>query len=196
MSKLVIAIDCDDVLLPSTYAIVDAYNRQYCAQVSYQRAHESDNTEWSAPRAVVHSRIYAIQLTKEYATIQPFSEAVVAVHRLASAGYELHMVTARSGILLEVTTAMVRNYFGKGVFTTLEHVGLDATKGDVCKRLGADVLIDDNLKHLTHAAEHGVGGLIWFGNYPWQDSKTIPAGIKHCADWTSVMSEIEKHANA
>jgi 5'(3')-deoxyribonucleotidase len=196
MRQLVIAIDCDDVLLPSTRTIVDLYNQRHNTNVTYARAHTSGNEEWAALREEVRDRIHAVQLSEEYANIQPFPEAVVAVRQLAADGHRLHMVTARDSKLLQATEAMLKEYFDEGVFTTLEHVGLDGTKGDVCQRLQADVLIDDSLKHLANAAEYGIDGLLWFGDYPWQGGDQAFGGAVHCVSWADVEREIERIANS
>ncbi len=71
---------------------------------------------------------------------------------------------------------------------------MDGTKGDICQGLNADVLIDDNLKHLVHAAECGVEGLLWFGSYPWQTDEVVERGVKRCADWDEVLQEINRIA--
>lgn len=188
--RLIIAIDCDDVLVPSTHAIVDEYNRRYGTQVSYERSHETGNEEWGVSREEAKHRIHDIQLSEEYAAIEPFTDAVNAVSRLADL-HELHLVTARDGKLLKVTVSMIDKFF-PGSFTSLEHVGFDGTKGEICSSLMADVLIDDNLKQLQHARECGVGRLLWFGGYPWNNSPDIPAGIVRCPDWAHVERYIEK----
>lgn len=194
MQKLVIAIDCDDVLVPSTETIVDLYNKRFGTNVTYARAHQSGNEEWGASRDETERRIHEVQLSDEYAEIIPFPEAVSSVRQLAEAGHELHMVTARDSKLLRVTETMLEKYFDDGVLTTLEHVGFGGTKGDICKKLGADVLIDDNLKHLEYAAGCGVGLLLWFGRYPWQgDTGTTTVGIKRCGDWREVTEEIQHY---
>lgn len=188
-SRLIIAIDCDDVLVPSTHAIVDEYNRRYGTQVSYERSHETGNEEWGASRDQTKHRIHEIQLSEEYGAIEPFADAVDAVSRLAQQ-HELHLITARDGKLLDVTVTMIDKFF-PNCFTSLEHVGFDGTKGDVCSRLNADALIDDNLKHLQHAQGCGVGTLLWFGGYPWNSGVDAPAGIVRSPDWDHARQYIE-----
>lgn len=193
MRRLVIAIDCDDVLVPSTRFIVDEYNRRYGTTVTYARAHESGNEQWGATREEARDRIYDIQLSSEYGAVAPYDDAIHAIKRLA-VKHELHLVTARDTKVLGVTEAMIERYF-PGCFDALEHVGLDGTKGDICQRLVADALIDDNLKHLTHAAECGVENLFWFGDYPWNKEGSTPRGLIRCASWSDIEREIERIAN-
>src|SRR5690606_17135299 len=114
----------------------------------------------------IAERIYDIQLSKEYGETVPFPDAVEVCRRLAEQ-YELHLVTARPERIMSVTTAMLDRYFS-GVFSKIEHVGQEGSKGDVCRNLEANILIDDNLHHLEKAARCGVPHLLWFGDYPWQ----------------------------
>lgn len=192
MRRLTIAIDCDDVLVPSTKFIVDEYNRLYNTQVTYGRAHEPRNEQWASTREETESRIHNIQLSNSYGLIKPFTEAIEAVGRLAKYN-SLHMVTARDEKILDVTKSMIDAYF-PDAFETLEHVGLRATKGDVCKALGADILIDDNLKHLINAHEHGIAGLIWFGDYAWNSEESLPPGVLRCTNWKELEKEINRNA--
>ena len=77
----------------------------------------------------------------------------------------------------------------------MNHVGLDASKGDICEAVQADILIDDNLRHLINAKGCGVKSLIWFGSYPWQ-AEAIESDLvtTRCYDWPSVEEEIAKLA--
>ena len=95
---------------------------------------------------------------------------------------------------MHTTLAMLEKYF-PGVFTEIEHVGLDGSKGEVCQRLKADVLIDDNYKHLVSARECGVDSLVWFGDYPWQTEALSDMRAVRCRDWREVEAEIERIAS-
>jgi 5'(3')-deoxyribonucleotidase len=193
--KLVIAIDCDDVLIASTEYLVEAYNKQYGTQVTLARAHESDNEEWNAPDSkVVLDRLSQIQMTEQYGLLQPSPEAVAAVRSLAK-HHELHLITARDQSVEAVTMSMLNTYL-KDCFTTIEHVGHGRPKGEVCRQLGADILVDDNVKHLLSALECGMrpGQALHFGAYPWNDHATLPAGVVQCNDWSSVVAEVDKIA--
>ena len=174
MRRLVIAVDCDDVLVPSTQKIVTLYNQQHGTNVQLDGAHMSGNQDWQASREDTAERIYDIQLMNEYVEMQPFDDAIRYCRELAQ-NHELHLVTARPGRIMHTTLAMLEGYF-PSVFTEIEHIGLGGSKGEVCQRLKADVLIDDNHKHLMSARECGVDSLVWFGDYPWQTQVDASGG--------------------
>lgn len=193
--RLVIAIDCDDVLIPSTEYIVAAYNKLFGTSVTVARAHESGNDQWgTTDSALVMKRLSEIQLSEGYATQEPLDEAIIAVRALA-ADHELHLVTARDKQVEAVTLAMLDQYL-HGCFSSVEHVGKDRSKGEVCRELRADVLIDDNTKHLVSALEQGlqVGGAIRFGDYQWNETVELPAGAVHCTTWADIQREVENIA--
>ena len=190
--RLVIAIDCDDVLIESTVFLVDAYNENFGTSVTLEHAHSAGSDQWGVQdTSLILERLTAFQHTAEYAKITPIKEAIDAV-RLLAKQHELHLVTARDKSAEKVTMTMLDEYL-KDCFTTIEHVGKDRPKGEVCEEIGADVLIDDNLKHLVDALEHGMapGGPIRFGQYPWNQSEELPSGIVACHDWSAVLREID-----
>jgi hypothetical protein len=84
---------------------------------------------------------------------------------------------------------MLDEYFAS-CFTRVEHVGQTKTKGEVCREINADVLVDDNIKHLHSALEYGVGSAVWFGNYAWQED-AAPSDIIRCKDWPAVLEHID-----
>lgn len=193
MKRLVIAIDCDDVLVPGTEFSVTTYNRNWGTNVALAQAHSLDHTEWDASEEEIRRRFDKQYLSDEYKLMKPYEEAIEVVVRLAGQ-HELHLVTARPETIMSVTEYMVEQYF-PGCFTSIRHVGLDGSKGDICEALQADVLIDDNLRHLVSAKGCGVDALFWFGDYPWQTKTPEQSMVTaRCYDWPSVEAEIAKLA--
>lgn len=193
MKKLVIAVDCDDVLIETTERLVREYNRRYGTHVTMRNAFLSVNPEWEVERQEMFTRFHEISSSPESRAVAPRSDAIAAVKRL-SEHHELHLVTARFIELELVTLQMINTYF-KDCFTEINHVG-DQSKGDICRAIHADILIDDNAKHLIDAKNCGVGSTIWFGEYPWQehDSDFVDYTAR-CKDWYEVEREIDRIAN-
>ena len=109
--------------------------------------------------------------------------------------HELHLITARPQSSEVITMAMLDNYLAS-CFQSVEHVGHDRSKGEICAQIGADVLIDDNMKHLVSALEHGVpaNGALHFGDYPWNKQENLPDGVVKCLNWKQIMNEVTKIA--
>ena len=196
MKRLVIAVDCDDVLLPSLGTAVGLYNQKYGTSLALKDVYNPHAAEWGVDPNEINQRIHEIVLSDEYSQIVPFSDAIEVCQKLSQQAHELHLVTARSSALSSVTEHMLENYF-KGIFSAIEHVGIDGNKGEVCQRIGADVLIDDNEHHLIAAFEKGVINLLRFGDYPWQNrSSASNVSLIDCRDWFDVEAEIERIATS
>ena len=61
------------------------------------------------------------------------------------------------------------------------------------EKIGADVLIDDQLKHCLAVVETGRRALL-FGDYNWNRQTVLPAGVERVVDWVEVEKAIERIA--
>lgn len=192
LKKLVIAIDCDDVLVPATEFCVSLYNARFGTNVQLKDAHNGSSPEWGADRGEVIHRLMLIQSSADFASIEPFKEAIEVCGRL-SLEHELHIVTGRHEKAFQATIQMADRFF-PDMFTKVHHIGADGNKGDLCAAISADILIDDNPKHLADASLIGVKHLLWFGEYIWsgkdknqnQSREFVP-----CVGWSDVESEVK-----
>lgn len=193
MKRLVIAIDCDDVLVATTPYFVAAYNRTYGTQVDINRAHELHYDAWGVDHDTVLARLAQLQDTDEYRMIGPSEEEIAVIKELAQ-DHELHVVTARRPHERELTQATIDRFL-PGLITSLELVGFEGSKGEVCQRLGADILIDDSARHLKNAIEMGLPerGAILFGEYVWNTEGNDT--YKLCKTWSQVAEYIRVYAN-
>ena len=191
MRRLVIAIDCDDVLVRTTPFFVDSYNQKYGTNVPLDLAHVDDETLWGVPHSEMLDRFAQMIDTEEYRALG-LSPAQAAVLKQLAEHHELHVVTARKEHERALTQAMLDRDV-PGIFTSMEFVGWGGSKGDVCHRIGADVLIDDNASHLYDAIHKGLphGGALLFGAYPWNEADQSHQDVRHCIDWPDVKMAID-----
>lgn len=204
MRRLVIAVDCDDVLLPSSEAIVAYYNREYGTNVHVDNFYERDPGQWNVESLdEVYERIRLYFISDAFpAEVKPFDDAIEAIDRLA-ARHELHLVTGRGPAVEAVTQAMVDAYF-PGRFLSLEHTGafLQAdgtmgrrTKGEVCQAIGADILIDDNLDHARSVLDAGVSSVLLYGDYAWTKKETLERTVL-CRSWADILNQVGRLEHA
>lgn len=202
MKRLVIAIDCDDVLLTTAPHLVNFYNNTYGTTLELRHMYNPvEIAAWGTDAEdVAITRIHEFLRTEEHAAIAPNPEAIAAVKELAKQ-HELHLVTGRADFLEPVTQRMLDRYF-PGCFRTVEHTNylnlstdnvLRRSKGEVCRAIGADILIDDHVKH-GESALGRVEKVLIFGDYPWNQRKVLPAGMFRCINWNAVMEEVGKSA--
>ncbi len=201
MRRLVIAVDCDDVLIPTAEAIINDYNDRFGTALELKDMYKPATLEtWGTDDDdVAIERVYDFLRSEAHAAIVPEPEAVRAVKELA-VRHELHLVTGRASFLEELTREMLNRYF-EGCFTSIEHtnfivsstnVSARRSKGDVCKAIGANLLIDDHVQHGHSVLEAELERVIVFGDYPWNQNETLVEGMVRCHDWTGVLKEVEK----
>lgn len=198
MRKLTIAIDCDDVLVPSAQWIVDEYKARYGVDVSLDNFYSNDPATWGVSKnQIAVKRVADILASDKYARLPPFPDAIEPVHRLSSY-HDLYLVTGRTLRLESVTQLMIDTYF-KGCFISMEHTSDfegGRSKGEVCRELGIDTLIDDHTEHIESVLTvGGVREAIIFGQYPWNTHQQLTQGVVRCSDWAEVEREIERIAS-
>ncbi|MDB5163341.1 MAG: hypothetical protein JWO54_599 [Candidatus Saccharibacteria bacterium] len=197
MRSLVIAIDCDDVLVATTPYFISAYNNAFGTKVSVAQSRDESEEIWAASRDLRLERLDELTKTDEYFKIAPTSEESAVLQELSS-DHSLHLVTARRREEHERTKRMIDRDL-PGVFTSLDFGGTDGSKGEVCQRIGADVLIDDSIYNFEDALQRGMtkADMILFGDYPWNtDIPESLEGIRRCRDWDEVREAVYDIANA
>lgn len=197
MRRLVIAVDCDDVLIPTLEHTAAHCNRVYGTRLQLKDFYVPVKKEaWGTDdEQEVENRVRKYIGSEEFAQIKPFEDAIKSVAKLATL-HELHLVTGRVTELESATKVLLDKYF-TGCFTSIEHTNYfhqskSRSKGEVCQQIGADVLVDDHIVHGESVLSNGVERVIVFGNYPWNASDRLVEGMVRCNDWNAVEAEIER----
>ncbi|HJQ09334.1 MAG TPA: hypothetical protein VJ836_07690 [Candidatus Saccharimonadales bacterium] len=195
MKKLKIAVDCDDVIVPTAPLILKHYNKTYGTKIALKDFYSNDLAVWDTPdNATAIQRVEAYIATDEYQRAEPFLEAV-RVTRALSQYHELHMVTGRPSFLLKATENMLAQHF-PDIFQSIEFThffGIKSrSKAEVCRELGIDLLIDDHLHHALVVGACGIDVLL-FGNYPWNQSASLPANVRRVPDWERLAQLLLPH---
>ena len=184
----IIAIDCDEVLVPTAEYFVDAYNDQYGTEVDFQTQHLEDPTgSWQASGFdELLERLEAIRDTEAYRALGISDEARVVLARLAT-NYDLHLVTARQPHEEDDTRHMLERD-AQGLFRGVHFVGFEGSKGQIVKELGARMLIDDSPRHLEDGLANGLpgDGAILFGEFPWNRQDPSDDRIVRMESWSAV----------
>lgn len=117
-----------------------------------------------------------------------------------SEAYDLVVVTSRQHVIQDQTLDWIdRNYPGIfhevyfGNHWSLE--GVSRKKSDICRAVGASVMIDDNTAYATECAAAGIHVFLydWNHSYPW--SKLPPSAssdpfITIVRDWSDVEQQL------
>lgn len=185
MKRRRIAVDCDDVIVPTAELVIRYYNRTYDSQITLADFYSHDLKVWNAPdETTAIRRIDKYLETKEFQQAKPFKEAIQAI-RLLSKYHDLHIVTGRSDFLAEATNDMLEQYF-PDIFQSVEFTDFfgksPRSKAEVCRELNADLLIDDHRHHAEVVAKCGIEVFL-FGSYPWNEGELVLPNIRRVQGW-------------
>ncbi len=189
--KLVIAFDLDDVIVETAQDIIDHYNSRFGTKVTLQDYYDDDLTGvWGTEdRKMAVKRVNDYIETPEYYESLPIQQAISVITWL-NRHHELHILTGRPDFTEEATKNWLAKHF-PDIFKTVTFTyfygegAQKRSKGDICRQLGVDVLIDDHLGHALSAAEAGAKVLL-FGDYPWNRSNNLPDSIRRVRNWHEV----------
>jgi uncharacterized HAD superfamily protein len=190
MKRLVIAIDCDDVIVPTAPMIIEHYNKTFGTSIELKDFYSNDLRVWDTKNdQSAKDRVDLYLESDEYQNAKPFVEAIDAIHKIGD-HHELHLVTGRADFLSLATETMLKQHF-PGLFTSLEFTNFfgqnPRSTADVCMQLHADYLIEDHIHHAKVVAECGTKVLL-FGKYPWnQTNEPLPSTIQRVNDWPDVV---------
>ena len=191
MNRRVIALDCDDVIIVTAPAILQNYNERFGTKLELKDYYSDYTTGWATDRSTAVRRVDEFLKTKEYQDLEPLQEAIDAIAML-SKYHELHIVTGRADFLANSTRRVLQQYF-PDTFRSIAFTNFfgqaSRPKAQVCQELGADLLIDDHLHHAQTVAACGIDVLL-FGNYPWNQTDSLPSNIKRVPNWKVVVAEL------
>lgn len=196
--KLRVAVDVDEVLGRFLFALnkfcKDHYDMEYCVgdYWVYEFA-KIWNCTTDESNHIVH----------EFFKSQHFNDGIPVIPgafdsllRLKS-HCELVVVTSRQHAIRDATLEWIDNHF-PGIFEDVyfgNHFALQGTsrkKSEICKSIGAQVLIDDNPAYAQECAEEGLQVLLydWDGDYPWSKlpKQVTSPNILVVRNWSEVES--------
>ncbi len=196
MRRPVIALDIDDVLAASAEGFANYSNRQWGTSLTADDYQEDWAAVWGISTEEAVARAAGYHKDGVMRTYRPLYGAHKVLSNL-SKRYSIILVTSRRRVVDLDTRAWLNQHF-PDVFSGLEYAGiwdddthtversLSRTKRDICHRIGASYLIDDQPKHCIDAHSGGVAALL-FGEYSWnQEDCSLPEEVVRVANWIEV----------
>lgn len=194
--KLCVAVDVDEVLGSFLAALNLFIEETYWEHHDISDYYIYDFMKiWNCSQMEANHRVHAFFDSDHFKNgISPIPGAHRTLLQLAPF-CQLVVVTSRQNVIKERTLEWIDRYYA-GIFKEVHfgnHFALDGPsrrKSEICRCLGANVLIDDNPRYAIDCAESGIEVLLFdlHGGYPW--SKT-PCGPQHALitrvrDWQEV----------
>ncbi len=192
MPRALVVVDLDDVLFDFVKPFFAWHNRRYGTNLSAEDLATARYLyeAWGGTSEEAVERVRLFYEEVDILDLEPMAGAVACLERL-NGTYRLALVSAKDPDFAAVTETWIERYFA-GVFDPVmlgighsERGERQVTKADVCRELGATILIDDQVGHFTGAARDGVRALV-FGGHPWNRDEPLPPNALRVADWSEV----------
>ena len=187
-----IGIDFDDVIY--------GFNRQYCVFHNEKYGtnkrfedvvtYDLDKIWGISPEECV-VRVNEFYDSKYHGEAEPVPGSVDAVRRLAI-DHELHLITSRRDGVKPQTISWLEKHF-PNVFTGLHFtnqfggIGNKKLKSEVCREIGASLMIEDALKYANEVASAGIPVLLL--EVPWNRGETKPL-VTRVHSWKDVVDHV------
>lgn len=192
MKKPVIAVDIDEVLAHHNVELVKYHNEAYGSNHTIEQYISDHWSEiWGVEKDEASRRAVAFHETGVHSRLAPINEAQDCLTQLAE-HFDLHIVTARRRLIVDSTHEWVEKHY-PGIFKGIRfvHVWEDLdppSKAEVCKEIGAVLLIDDSVSHCSIAAKSGIDALL-FGDYAWNRTlpEDFPDSVQRVTNWQGVI---------
>lgn len=108
--------------------------------------------------------------------LQPIPYALETLHKLKE-DYDLHVVTSRQFAIQDLTLRWIEQHY-PGIFSEVHfgnhysREGKVRSKPEICRDIGAVLLIDDSLQYAMHCFKADIPVLL-FGEYAWNQKNSI-----------------------
>lgn len=148
---------------------------------------------WRCSPEVANERVHAFFQSEHFAAgIEPLPGARSSLTRLKSV-CNLVVVTSRQTVIREATEAWLDKHF-TGIFEQVllgnhfAQSGTSRSKADMCRDVGASILVDDNPTYALECADAGIDVLHMdhLGAYPWAKGTPAHVGITPVQSWLEI----------
>ena len=117
------------------------------------------------------------------------------IDALLKKGYELHLVTSRPEVIKPQTEKWIKAHF-PGKFTDLHHAfnpnihkkDSKKKKWEICKEIGAGVLIEDFLPNAIGCSENGIK--VYLMDAPWNQVEDLPENVVRVKSWKEIVEKV------
>ncbi|GAB2267500.1 hypothetical protein Dimus_002483 [Dionaea muscipula] len=198
--KIVVAVDVDEVLGNFVTALNRFIADRYSSNHSVSEYHVYEFFKiWNCSRDEADIRVHEFFKTSYFRNgIHPIPGAQKALHKL-SKFCTLSVVTSRQNAIKDQTIEWIEKHY-PGLFQEIHfgnHFALDGVsrpKSDMCRSMGAKVLIDDNPRYAMDCAEAGIRVLLFdFENsYPWSKDDSVDQHplVTRVLNWQQVEQQL------
>lgn len=195
-----IAVDIDEVLGEFVSEFLKWYNHEYGTRWTF-----NDVTDYHWPNFLGKTTEQTVNdahrffKTDRFRNLPLVSGAKAGVAELAR-HHQLYVVTGRQNVVQEITREWLDRNF-PDIFKEVEFTNnypqdssLTLAKGEMCKRLGCEVLIDDDTRHIESLMKYGVKLIVLYK--PWNKYHRLPDSVIRVDGWREIVEAVSKLSNS
>jgi uncharacterized HAD superfamily protein len=191
-----IGLDFDDVLVNFNGGLAVFHNEKY--GTSYTREEITSfnyfQKTWGVDPTEALRRMREFVHSDHHHRLSPILGAIDAVKYLKGKGHKLHMITARDEVIRGPTHSLAEMHFGPSFdgfhFLHRDDTNVLGTKGDVCRKLEIDIMVEDSLENAVHIGEAGTRALLF--DTPWNQTRILPKNVTRVFSWKEALEEIDR----
>jgi len=188
---VIIAVDVDDVLADFFDQLIIFHNDKY--HTSFKKEDFTSYDVWNTWGETKEKSIQkVIQFCKSeyFERISPIEDSLHAI-KLLEKNHKLIIVTSRFDIVADKTVAWLKKYYHDSFKEIhFSQYDKDVKKSELCKKLGAQVIIDDAERNILDCAQAGMTVLVY--DCPWNQHIRTSDKIIRVYNWNDILKEIAK----
>ena len=194
--KPVVAVDLDEVLGHFIPALCDFHNETYETDLTLADFHSySFHEVWGGTSEESVKRVHAFFETHHFEHMSPVDGAFQTLKHFEPE-VNFIIVTSRQHVIFHDTLVWLQKHF-PSIFCDVRfgnHWGLSGkkiSKPDMCKDIGAKMIIDDNIKYALQCSElDGFKCVLfdWKDSYKWSayNDEDLPSNVHRVSSWEHV----------
>ncbi|MCO5592655.1 hypothetical protein L7F22_046661 [Adiantum nelumboides] len=195
-----VAVDVDEVLGSFLSSLNRFIAEQHFLNYDVSEYHVYDFMKiWGCSQAEANDRVHAFFESEHFKDgIVPIPGAHQSLVQLAEF-CDLVIVTSRQHVIRHQTLEWIERHFPR-IFSDVyfgNHFALEGEarpKSEICRSIGAEVLVDDNPRYAVECAQHNIEVLLFDHNnsYPWSKTSDGPMHplITRVQSWEDVESSL------
>lgn len=186
-----IAIDLDDVTVAIMNGLIDYHNKRFDTNFTIHDHIFFDlHKIWKCTPEEAMKRAYDFFASDHMDRLLPMEGAVEGINAL-SYNHQLVFITSRPDSVKEKTLKWLKKYFpDKDIpvyftnqYTPATHKKL--TKSEVCKKVGATIIIEDSPAYVLDCANAGIRVLMY--DRPWNRTVANNPLITRVNSWSEIL---------
>ena len=201
-AKPVIAVDIDDVIAENAPSFVAFSNERWGTHLTVDDFQDHWGEVWGLEHEETEKRYHEFHESGRIGTYEVIHGAQAVLQKLKER-FTLIILTSRPESESQLTKEWVGTHYRdifdgiifSGFYERGMRDGVKMTKGQLAKDIGANYLIDDQLKHVLAASEHGIRGIL-FGEYAWNKADALPENVTRVTNWDEVLQYFDSRASS